>query len=449
VSERSADVIVVGAGAAGLMAAQEILEAGLTAIVLEADNRVGGRLKRAEVGGRVVDLGGQWVGARQSLLKAQAARLGIETYAQHSKGRTLAQLLGKVSLYTGAAPGMPLLALLELTRLQGRWNRDMKRVPAEAPWTAPNAGEWDAMTLETWIQRHLRTSHGRAFARLVPRGAWAIDASQISYLWFMDALRGAGGLTSLLGIEGGGQEAKFVGGMQQIAQKTAEALGDIVVLGAAARRIVQDDEGVRVETNWGAFTARRLIVAVPPGPAGRIQFDPHLPAARDGLHQRMAMGAIIKATVAYDEPFWRRAGFSGQVATDDDVLGIVMDDVAPYGPPMLIGFIEGRRALEMSPLGKEARRAAVVASLVRFFGEAAANPIAYEDNDWTLEPWTHGYVGTMGPGVMTRYGHALREPCGRIHWEGAETSTEFPGYIEGALRSGVRAAREVVLAHNR
>jgi monoamine oxidase len=91
----------------------------------------------------------------------------------------------------------------------------------------------------------------------------------------------------------------------------------------------------------------------------------------------------------------------------------------------------------------------VIASLVRFFGPAAANPIGYQDNDWTREVWTHGYVGTMGPGVMTRYGHALREPCGRIHWASTETATEWAGYIEGALRSGIRAAREVVQAHNR
>jgi monoamine oxidase len=221
-----------------------------------------------------------------------------------------------------------------------------------------------------------------------------------------------------------------------------------VVLEAPARRIVQDEAGVTVVTDKGAFQGRFIIVATPPGPAVRIEYRPHLPAAHDMLRQRMAMGAIIKAAVAYERPFWREAGFSGQVATDDDTLGLVYDDVQDVGPPVLLCFIEGRPAVALSGATKANRREKVIASLVRFFGEAAAHPIAYDDNDWLTEPWTHGYVGAMPPGAMTRYGHALREPFGRIHWAGAETSTQWQGYIEGALLSGIRAAGEVAARHN-
>jgi len=448
VTERIADVIVIGAGCAGLKAAQEVSESGLSVVVLEADERVGGRLKPTEVGGRVVDLGGQWVGSRHTVLLDQAKALGIETYQQYATGKTILKLLGKLTAFSGDTPKMPLLGLLELARLHARWDRDMKTVPAQSPWSAPRAAEWDAQTLETWIDRNLHTASGRAFARLAPRGAWAVEASQISYLWFLDALRSSEGLAHLMAVKDGILDAKFRGGMHQIAAGTARLLGDRVVLGAPVRKIVQDENGVRAVTDKGDFTARRVIVAVPPGPAARIQYEPHLPAARDGLGQRMAMGPVIKAAVVYATPFWREAGFTGQVATDDDVVGIVVED-AVEGGAALLAFIEGPRALEMSAAGPEGRRTEVIASLVRFFGPAAANPIGYQDNDWTREVWTHGYVGTMGPGVMTRYGHALREPCGRIHWASTETATEWAGYIEGALRSGIRAAREVVQAHNR
>jgi monoamine oxidase len=341
------------------------------------------------------------------------------------------------------------LALVELAMLQRRWDREMMTVPAEAPWTAPKAREWDGQTLETWIQRNLRTAEARAFGRLVPRGAWAAEASQVSYLWFLDALRSGQGLNYLMSVKGGALEAKFKGGMNQIARRLAKELGERVVINAPVRRVVQDSDGVRVVSDRGEFTARFAIVAVPPGPAARIVFEPHLPTARDGLAQRMPMGAIIKAAVAYPEAFWRTRGFSGQVATDDDVLGIVMDDVQEDdGPPVLLCFIEGPHALALSGTDKQLRREKVIASLVRFFGPEAATPLAYDDNDWMIEPWTHGYVGTMPPGVMTRYGHALREPCGRIHWAGSETATEWAGYIEGALRSGVRAAAEVAARHN-
>jgi monoamine oxidase len=324
----------------------------------------------------------------------------------------------------------------------------MAQVPKDAPWDAPKAASWDAVTLESWITAHLRTAEARAFARLVSRGAWAVEASQVSYLWFLDALRSNGGLGHMMGVRGGLLDAKFIGGMHQIAAGLARELGDRVVLSSPVRRIVQDNLGVRVITDQGQFEARAVIVATPPGPAQRIQFEPHLPATRDGLQQRMPMGAIIKVVVAYETPFWREAGFSGQIATDDDLLGIVMDDVQPTGPAMLLAFIEGARALEMSAAGQAARREQVIASLIRFFGPGAAEPVGYDDNDWTLEPWTHGYVGTMAPGVMNRFGPALREACGRVHWAGSETSTEWAGCIEGGLRSGIRAAHEVARQRN-
>jgi monoamine oxidase len=358
------------------------------------------------------------------------------------------QLAGKLVRSRTDVPNMPPLALLELARIQKRWRRDMMTLPPQAPWAAPKAREWDSITLETWIGANLRTASAKAFARLVSRGAWAVEASQVSYLWFLDALRGNEGLEHLMQVEGGMLDAKFVGGMHQIAARLAEALGERLVLGAPVRRIAQDAHKVTVSTDQGEFEGRFAIVAVPPGPGQRIQFEPHLPARRDGLQQRMPMGAIIKVAVAYAEPFWRAAGLSGQAATADELLGIVMDDVREGGPAVLLAFIEGARALEMSEAGKDVRREKVIAALVRLFGPKAAEPIGYEDNDWTLEPWTHGYVGSMAPGVMTRFGPALREPCGRIHWASSETSTECPGCIEGALRSGIRAAGEVSRQRN-
>ncbi|MGD0191767.1 MAG: FAD-dependent oxidoreductase [Rhizomicrobium sp.] len=443
-----ADVIVVGAGFAGLKAANDLVASGRSVILLEANDRVGGRVKRADVGGRAVDFGGQWVGTGHDYLLAEAARFGIKTCAQYESGKTVMQLLGKLTHFAGAVPRMPALSLLELLRLQRRWDREMNEVPAGSPWTAPHAKEWDGITLESWIVRHVHTPAAREFARLVPRGAWAAEARQVSYLWFLDALRSSHGLSYLMEVKGGALDAKFTGGMQQIAQRMAEALGRRVVLNAPVRTIERFDEGVRVVTPVGEFRARRVIVSAPPSATARIEFVPALPARRDGLQQRMPMGAIIKVIVTYNDAFWRADGFSGQVATDDDVVGLVLDDAQEDGPPMLLAFIEGRHAIEMSAAGKEERKKRVVASLIRFFGPKAADVAAYDDNDWMLEPFTHGYVGSMPPGTMTRFGRALREPCGRIHWAGSETAVEWAGYIEGALRSGARAAEEISRLHN-
>lgn len=443
-----ADVIVAGAGVAGLKAAQELVDAGRSVIVLEANERAGGRLKRRDVGGYVADVGGQWVGKGHDVLLGEAKRFGIATYDQYESGKTLLQLLGKPVSFTGTIPKMPPLALIELALLQRRWERDCATLPVEAPWNGPRADEWDSITLESWIAAHIRTKSAREFARLVPRGAWAAEARQVSYLWFLDALRSAGGLDYLMGVKDGALDAKFKGGMQQIPQRMAEALGSRIVLGAPAEKIAQGPDGVRVTTPKGEFSARFIIVAAPPAAAARIQYEPHLPAARDGLQQRMPMGTIVKVIVTYSTAFWRTAGWSGQVATDDDTLGIVMDDARDTGPAALLCFIEGRHAVALSAAGKDARKEKVIASLVRFFGPEAAHPLGYDDNDWLTEPYIHGYVGHMPPGTMTRFGRALREPCGRLHWAGSETATEWAGYIEGGLRSGIRAAREVIARHN-
>jgi len=448
VSAQTADVIVIGAGFAGLKAATELVGMGRSVIVLEANERVGGRVKRGEVGGHIADFGGQWVGKHHDMLLADARRFGIETYPQYETGKTVMQLLGKLVQFTGNVPKMPFLSLLELARIQKRWDRDMATLPPHAPWEAPNAKAWDSITLDTWIERNVHTRSARQFARLVPRGAWAADAQQVSYLWFLDALRSNRGLEYLMAVKDGMLDAKFKGGMQQIAQRLADTLGDRLIPSAAAQRIVQDSSGVRVTTLKGEFAARFVIVTAPPAAAARIAYEPHLPSSRDGLHQRMPAGSIMKALIVYAEPFWRQEGFSGQVATDDDTVGLVLDDVRDDGTAVLLAFIEVRHAVELSAASKDERQEKVVASLVRFFGPRARDVIAYDDNDWTVEPYAHGYVSSMPPGTMTRFGKALREPCGRIHWAGSETSVEWAGCIEGAMRSGLRAAQEVAKRHN-
>jgi len=186
-------------------------------------------------------------------------------------------------------------------------------------------------------------------------------------------------------------------------------------------------------------------LAIPPALASRIHYDAPLPVKRDGLMQRMPMGSVIKVHVAYEKPFWRTKGLAGMAVSDEHPFNVVFDqspDDESVG--ILVGFIDGDHAVEMSAMGDNARREEVVKSLVAYFGPAAREPIDYVDQDWTAEEWSRGcYVAHMAPGVMTRFGEALRAPCGRIHWAGTETATEWQGYMDGALQSGLRAAAEV------
>ncbi|MGH6871441.1 MAG: flavin monoamine oxidase family protein [Rhizomicrobium sp.] len=442
------NTIVIGAGLAGLKAADTLVAKGQSVIVLEARDRVGGRVEAGELCGRVIDRGAQWIGPGHDLLAGEARRFGMETYLQYNQGKAVLSLSGKKSEFKGNVPRLGPISLVELAMLQSRWNKEMKTLPRGAPWTAPGAKEWDAQTLATWARKNLSTKMTRGFAGLVPSGAYGAEAGEVSYLWLLEMLRSNGGLDYLMNVEGGAVDAKFKGGAHQIARRLAAELGSRVVLSSPVRAVMQGEHGVTVVTDKQTFQSDDAIVAMPPSVCQRIDFGTAISARRASLQQRMPQGAIIKVHAAYNEPFWRRNGYSGQVATNDRTLGLVLEDTQEGGPALLIGFIEGAKAYEISAMGGNERRAKVVDCLVDVFGPEANDLIGYAEKDWVADEWARGYVGFMPPGLLTNYGTALREACGRIHWAGSEAAEHWYGYMEGALQSGVRAADEVMAARS-
>jgi monoamine oxidase len=441
-----ADVAVVGAGIAGLVAARELAAAGKDVVVLEARDRVGGRvLNHALPDGTVVELGGQWVGPTQLRMAKLTAELGLETFPTYNTGEHLAHVRDKQIRY-GTRPGLGPLVLADIGQAQARLDRLAARVPLEVPWTADRAQRLDAQTFETWIQRNACTTSGREMLRLYAEAVFAAEASDFSLLHALFYTHSGGGIDALAGTAGGAQQDRFVGGSQLVPLRLAEQLGDRVRLGAPVRRIEQRATGATVHADGVDLTAAHVIVAVPPTLAGRIAYDPPLPALRDQLTQRVPAGSVIKCHAMYDTPFWRDAGLTGQATGDRGAVKVVFDNSPPGGTPgVLLAFLEGAAARGLNRARPDERRSAVLGSLVDFFGHQAADPVEYVELDWSEEEWTRGCYGAHFPtGVWTQYGPALRAPVGCIHWAGAETATVWSGYMDGAAQSGERAAAEVL-----
>jgi monoamine oxidase len=442
-----ADVAIVGAGMAGLSAARELERAGRSFVVLEARDRPGGRLESRQIGeGTWIDVGGQWVGPTQDRLYALAREHGAEIFPTWTAGENLIELRGRLSRYKGTIPKLRPHAMADVGQALARIDRMAKKVPPEAPWTAAKAKQWDSQTVWSWMRHNMVTNSGREMMEIAVKAVWAAMPADVSLLHFLAYISSAGNFDLLLDTDGGAQQDRFVEGAGTLATRVAEGLGDRVILSAPVRLIEWSTRGVGLTCDDVRVRADRAIVAVPPTLAGRIRYDPPLPGYRDQLTQRVPMGAVIKCFAIYDEPFWRGEGLSGSTVSGTGPLTLTVDNSPPSGSPgILVGFLEGDHARSLGRVPAAERREAVLANLAQLLGPRAGKPGDFIEKSWAEEEWSRGcYEGYTPPGVLTAFGPALREPVGPIHWAGTETATKWNGYMDGALQSGERAAREVL-----
>ena len=448
-ADAEVDVCVVGAGFAGLTAALRVKQAGRSVAVLEARERVGGRTwTEAREGGVLVDRGGAWLAPYHDAALALAAELGVGTYKTYVRGAHLLVGGGRVRRYTGLIPKISPMAVLSIAAAQWKIDRLAKSVPVEEPWKAPRAPEWDSRSVGEWLESTgIRSEIGRDLFRMAVRGLFAApDMHDVSFLDLLFLVKAHGSLEQLFSIEGGAQENLVEGGMGAFAGRIAAQLGDTVHVGVPVRSVVQDDEGAVVSGDGASVRAGAVIVAVPPVLAGEIRFDPPLGDQRGELFRRAVAGMETKTVVVYEEPFWRASGFSGQSAEPGSLSEVTIDaspDDGAYGS--LASFTFGHVARDASQITAEDRRDGMLDSLAARFGPAAKDPVDFVETSWWDEAWTRGCSMAHFPvGLLSSHGHLLAEPFGRVHWAGTDTSTVSHGSVDGAVRSGERAAREVL-----
>ncbi|PTU30193.1 flavin monoamine oxidase family protein [Stenotrophobium rhamnosiphilum] len=440
----SVDVIVVGAGLSGLTSARELVKKGKSVVVLEARDRVGGRTWTTAVGARRYDLGGQFVGPTQDRIRAMAKEFGLEIKPVFSDAKHIWELGDERVEFEGSVPALSLLQKLDLGHIINKMNALAKRVGPTTPWAVSDAAELDAITLAQWVKENSYKKSSRDFAKVMTRAVLGVDPDEISVLLWSYYVAQGDNIEMLIGGRGGAQDSVIEGGSQQLSLRMAKDLGAAVKLSQPVRRVMHDAAGVTVETDHGNWRGRYVVMAIPPAMNTAITFTPSLTGDRRDLETRAPMGRYAKVVITYEKPFWRELGYAGDVGSLRGPVVASYDDSSNEGPALL-GFVGGDDERLWRKLSAPARKAAVLECFARWFGSEALKPLAYEEKDWTVDEWTFGGPTiALPPGVLSRYGAALRQPIGRIHWAGTEAAQRWTGYMDGAIRAGEQAAADLL-----
>ncbi|XP_025082875.1 probable flavin-containing monoamine oxidase A [Pomacea canaliculata] len=464
-SEIKYDVIVIGGGISGLTTAFHLKKRDpkLRIIVLEAKDRVGGRTQtislKSKDGTDKWDIGGQWVGRCQPHIMSLLLELGLETHPQYTKGKKIQQLSGpNISTFSGDLPSLSIFALIDLHHFISKVESCRKLVKSDDPYACPLAEEWDSISAEHFIQENCFTQGAIDAVNIANRTIFGTESSQLSCLFWFAYISAADGIIKLCEAkEFTAQESTIKGGAQKISELLAERIGHKnILLQQPVVHIEQTCKDVKVTTKTGeTYIAKYAVSAMPPPLLDFITFSPSLPEFKREMCKRMTLGNYTKIIITYQEAFWRKAGFSGEVITNGGITAVpncssgplcIIYDASLYNnSPALLGFIAGDVKVEWTQQSPETRKRAVLDQAADYFGKEVYSYIDYFEKDWNQEPYSHGApVCIMPVGSMPVFSKAIRQPFERLHFAGTETATSWCGYMNGAVQAGLRAAAEVL-----
>jgi putrescine oxidase len=452
-TELTRDVVIIGAGAAGTTAANELKKAGLSVVVLEARDRVGGRLWTDVIDGAMLEIGGQWVSPDQDALKETIEELGLETYSRYRDGDSVyVGPDGTLHRFTGEMFPVSPETEKVIAEITERLDAMVAEIDPDRPWEHPSAAEWDSVTWDAWLRA--QTDDDEAVRNL----AFATGSAMLtkpthafSLLQSLLMAASAGSYSNLVDADFI-LDKRVVGGLQQVPILLAERLGDDVLLGHAVRTLEWSEDGVVAHADGDLrVNARFAILAHAPVLYDRISFVPALPRRQHQLHQHLSMGFVIKVHAVYDRPFWREQGLSGTAFSPYELSHEAYDNTN-HGDERgtLVGFVSDQNADDLFTLPAEERKERILESLSHYYGPEAKNPVVYYESDWGSEEWTRGaYAASFDMGGLHRYGADLRTAVGPIHFACSDMAGAGYQHVDGAIRMGRFAAANVLEAARR
>lgn len=444
------DCVIIGAGMAGLAAATRLVGKGRDVVVLEARDRVGGRVESATLpDGTVVDLGAQWLSEVHAAMLTLLGRLDL-TLTGTARSDVTVKLGGTVTSVPGRDDLEAALNPFEIADLgQGlaRFRRLGERIARDEAWASANSA-WLQQPLRRWVRSNVRTPGGQTGFAKVFEASFGISFAEVSLLEGLHRTNGGIDMESLIAVHGGTQQQRVVGGMAQVTDALARQLGDRVRLSSPVSGVTSRPDGVEVTLRDGSTVeGRTCIVTLPPKLAVALDYDPPLGPWRQEIADSVPAGSVIRAVAAYEKPWWREAGFSGQLGADEGdvrVLFDVSDDTDGRELGVLTGFFGAGPEANLAHRSSGLREVALSRAITGAFGEGP-RMVTYVERDWLAEEFTGGCHGAhFAPRAWSTSGPRLGEAHGNVRFAGAEFASRCNGYLEGALLSGREAAAAVL-----
>ena len=455
-SNRKVDVVVIGAGISGLIAARDLGKQNRSTTVLEAQERIGGRCHRMQtINNWWLDLGGQWMGQTHHLFKALANELGIKTFDSYFDGKT-------VFIWNGNRVAIPMVADWDTTflgiaygelpvsikekeaaqKLHREFLQLVQTVDAQQPWLSPNARALDTQTIETWMRSCTDSELAHYILKWYTRvgGSGGYEPGDASILHLAQTQKAAPQSEIP-------EKWMLYGAVGQIADLLAQQIKGEIRTNAAAQAVIKQSDGsylVRA-ADGSCHSCIAVVIAIPPALRSRIVFEPGLPAQVSGLQQRSPMGSMIKVLTVYPTAWWREQGLNGYAQGTLPTIEMTADSSPPSGKPgVLASFIAADKAVQLGLKDPVARKQLILNDLATIWGPEAAKPVDYFEINWGEESWSTGaFTSFTTPGTWTSFGPAWRNSVGRIIWAGTECSARWAGYYEGAIQAGLDASTTV------